>query len=139
MFNSQSGWGGNAAMMRATTETSMKTMLFDYSVQMCNAKQFCGGVAPSRGGGSMCTSGSENLDYDAKSSCYIALRELSKFPEFKDRLLESPPPPPPPPPSPSPPGPPRLPRCNSCCKAGCGLMCCSSPPPADRSAAAWHA
>lgn len=71
----------------------------------------------------MCTSGSENLDYDAKSSCYIALRELSKFAEYKDRPLGLKPPP-------APPGPQHLRRCNSCCKAGCGLKCCSEPPPA---------
>ena len=71
----------------------------------------------------MCTSGSENLDYDAKSSGYIALRELCKFAEYKDRPLGVPVPP-------APPGPTHLARCNNCCKAGCGLVCCSPEPPA---------
>lgn len=101
----------------------MKNMTFRYAVLNCGADKFCGGVVPSKGGGSMCTSGSENLDYDAKGSCYVALRELSKFPEFKDRPLGVPSPP-------APPGPQRLKRCNHCCRAGCGLKCCSAPPPA---------
>jgi len=98
MFNSRSGWtASSVATMRASTEESMKNMTFHYAVEMCGTDKFCGGVAPSQGGGSMCTSGSENLDYDAKSSCYISLRELAKFPEYKDRPLGAPPPPPPPP------------------------------------------
>ena len=106
--------------MHASTEASMKSMAFNYSVRNCGADQFCGGLRPSKGGGSMCTSGSENLDYDAKTSCYIALRELSKFPEYKDRQLGVPPPP-------APVGPQHLRKCNGCCKAGCGLKCCSEP------------
>ena len=119
LFNSKSSWKG-VATMRASTEASMKNMTFDYAVRNCGADKFCGGLPPSKGGGSMCTSGSENLDYDAKSSCYVALRELVKFPEYKDRMLGAPPPP-------APVGPQHLRRCNGCCKAGCGLKCCSEP------------
>ncbi len=122
MFNSKSDWA-DTAKMHTSTEESMKNMTFHYAVANCGDDKFCGGIAPSEGGGSMCTSGSENLDYDAKSSCYIALRELSKFAEYKDRPLGLKPPP-------APPGPQHLRRCNSCCKAGCGLKCCSEPPPA---------
>jgi hypothetical protein len=122
MFNSKSGWT-SVATMRASTEECMKNMTFHYAVKSVGADKFCGGVPPSQGGGSMCTSGSENLDYDAKSSGYIALRELSKFVEYKDRPLGVPVPP-------TPPGPTHLPRCNHCCKAGCGLKCCSPEPPA---------
>jgi hypothetical protein len=125
MFNSRSSWE-HIAKMHSSTEESMKNMSFHYAVRNCGPDKFCAGVRPSLGGSSMCTSGSENLDYDAKSSCYVALRELSKFPEYKDRPLEGGVPSPPPPP----PGPARLRRCNGCCKAGCGLKCCSDPPPA---------
>ena len=129
MFNSKSSWKsepswGNIATMHASTEESMKNMSFLYAVKNSGADKFCGGVPPSKGGGSMCTSGSENLDYDAKTSGYIALRELSKFAEYKDRLLGAPAPPPPPP------GPSHLRRCQHCCKHGCGLLCCSPEPPA---------
>jgi hypothetical protein len=154
MFNSKSSWE-NAATMHSSTEESMKNMSFQYATKNTGADKFCAGVPPSKGGGSMCTSGSENLDYDAKSSGYIALLELSKFPEYvpppchstlspdllgrsqlessvnndatlaaryKDRPLGVTPPP-------APPGPSHLPRCNKCCKAGCGLKCCSAEPP----------
>ena len=133
MFNSRSGWtASSVATMRASTEESMKNMTFHYAVEMCGTDKFCGGVAPSQGGGSMCTSGSENLDYDAKSSCYISLRELAKFPEYKDRPLGAPPPPPPPP------GPHYLKRCQNCCHEGCGLKCCSEPPPAPQKCCCLH-
>eukprot|EP01051_Picozoa_sp_SAG22_P001599 SAG22_NODE_64_length_23238_cov_83.185566_12_plen_283_part_00 len=73
MFNSKSSWK-DAATMHASTEESMKNMSFNYAVKMGGADKFCAGIPPAKGGGSMCTSGSENLDYDAKSSAYIALR-----------------------------------------------------------------
>eukprot|EP01048_Picozoa_sp_COSAG05_P009317 COSAG05_NODE_757_length_7492_cov_8.402543_4_plen_263_part_00 len=120
MFNSKSSWK-NAATMHSSTEESMKNMTFQYAIKNTGADKFCDGVPPSKGGGSMCTSGSENLDYDAKSSGYIALLELSKFPEYKDRPLGAPS---------APPGPTHLPRCNHCCKSGCGTKCCSAEPPA---------
>ena len=122
MFNSKSSWK-NVATMRASTEERMKNMTYHYAIRTVGADQFCNGVPPSQGGGSMCTSGSENLDYDAKTSGYISLRELGKFPEYKDRPLGVPVPP-------APPGPTHLARCNNCCKAGCGLACCSPEPPA---------
>ena len=128
MFNSKSSWR-NVATMRASTEESMKNMSFSYAVQNVGADKFCGGVAPSAGGSSMCTSGSENLDYDAKGSGYIVLRELSKFPEYADRALGAARPPS---------GPVRLPKCNGCCKAGCGLACCSAAPPAPQKCCCLH-
>ena len=121
LFNSKTGGCAGCATMHKSTEEAMKNMTFHFAIKNNGAGMFCNSIPPSKGGGSMCTSGSENLDYDAKTSGYIALRELSKFPEYKSRLLGSPPPPPPPPP----PHNATLPKCNSCCKAGCGLKCCS--------------
>jgi hypothetical protein len=118
LFNSKASGCKGCATMRNVTEEAMKNMTFHFAVKNNGGDKFCDNIPPSKGGGSMCTSGSENLDYDAKSSGYIALRELSKFPEYTSRLLGSPPPPPPPHNA-------TLPRCNSCCKAGCGLKCCS--------------
>jgi hypothetical protein len=70
MFNSKSSWK-TVATMRASTEESLKTMAFNYSVKNAGADKFCEGVPPSKGGGSMCTSGSENLDY-GESLLYAA-------------------------------------------------------------------
>ena len=139
LFNSKASGCAGCATMHPATELAMKDMLFRFADKNNGAAAFCDQTPPSQGGGSMCTSGSENLDYDAKTSGYVALRELSKFPEYRNRRLGSPPPPPPVPPAPPvppspspspsspspPPSPPRLARCQHCCKAGCGLKCCS--------------
>jgi len=74
----------------------------------------------------MCQTGSENLDFDAKGSGYVALMELAKDSVWSSRPLTNSPPPPPPPPGPPPP----QKQCQHCCKAGCGVKCCSAPPPA---------
>ena len=65
-----------------------------------------------------------DLCYMHKRGYSEALRLYSGFmhcfPEYKDRMLGAPPPP-------APVGPQHLRRCNGCCKAGCGLKCCSEP------------
>ena len=88
LFSSSSNCSRCARMPR-DVESRMANMTFQFASKNNHPGAFCGGVLPSQGGGVMCQSGSENLDFDAKGHLACKPERMPPKPEPESEPDES--------------------------------------------------
>eukprot|EP01048_Picozoa_sp_COSAG05_P020089 COSAG05_NODE_3325_length_2149_cov_1.597073_1_plen_693_part_10 len=113
MFNSRSSWvaSGQVAALGTAAETSMQAFFYKFLTQFGPLEKRWGATME---GAIWSQFGSENRDTNEQIACYIAAQYLALDPGYASRMPYAPP------------GAHNssLKRCQHCCKAGCGDICC---------------